>query len=62
VYYGLVTLAVGAGAAAGGFVLFGTNQTGFHFSDEQPPNPITARVGPVPMPHGGVGLGATLSF
>ena len=62
VYYGLATLAVGGGLAAGGFVVFGANQTGFHFNDEHPPNPISARVGPVPMPHGGAGLGATISF
>jgi hypothetical protein len=62
VYYGLLTLGVGLGLGAGGFVLYAENQMGFGFKRELGLSPITARVGPVPMPHGGVGLGATLSF
>jgi hypothetical protein len=62
VYYGLGTLAVGAGMSAAGFVLFGTNQTGFRFNSEPVLVPITASVGPVPLRHGGLCLGATLSF
>ncbi len=62
VYYGLGTMAVGAGVSATGFVLFGTNGSGFHFSSEPVLLPMSARVGPVPLPGGGLGLGATLSF
>ena len=62
IYYGLGTLAVGAGMTAGGFVLFATNQTGFQFTSEPLLVPVTARVGPIPLPRGGLGLGATLSF
>ena len=62
VYYGLATLGVGAAMTATGFVLFGTNHTGFGFESEPAPNPITARVGPMPMPQGGLGLGAAITF
>jgi hypothetical protein len=62
VYYGLGTLAVGAAMTTAGFALYGTNQTGFQFRSEPMLVPITASVGPVPLPHGGLGLGATLSF
>jgi len=62
VYYGLGTLAVGAAMTTAGFALFGTNQTGFRFKSDPVLVPIKASIGPVPMPHGGLGLGATLSF
>jgi hypothetical protein len=58
-YYGLATVGAGAALAVPGFLMFGTNLTRFHY-DGAPP--ISARVGPVPLPHGGFGLGATLSF
>jgi hypothetical protein len=61
VYYGLATFAAGAGMAATGFVLYGTNRTGFHFQTEPAPPRFTARVRPVPLPHGGVGLGTIFS-
>jgi len=62
VYYGLTTLAVGAGMTTVGFVLYGGNHTGFHFESEPVPLRYTARFGPVPLPRGGLGLGATLAF
>jgi hypothetical protein len=60
VYYGLATMAGGTLLAVPGFVMFGSNITRFHY--DAVPMPISARVGPVPMPHGGLGLGATISF
>ena len=60
IYYGLATMGVGAGMAAGGFVLFSSNLTRFHY--EGAPYPVTTRVGAVPMPGGGLGLGTTISF
>jgi hypothetical protein len=62
VYYGLAAMGVGAGVASLGFVLFGTNQTGFHYLPAPVPLPFSARVGPVPLAHGGLGLGVTGSF
>jgi hypothetical protein len=62
VYYGLAAMGVGAGVASLGFVLFGTNHTGFHYTPAPVPTPFSARLGPVPLAHGGVGLGLTGSF
>ena len=62
VYYGLGTVAVGGGVSALGFVLFGANHTAFHYDREATLVPMAARIGPVPLPHGGLGLGASLSF
>jgi hypothetical protein len=47
---------------ATGFMLYGTNHTGFRFASEPAPTRIQASVGPVPLPHGGLGVGARLSF
>jgi hypothetical protein len=45
-----------------GFVLYGSNHTSFRFESEPAPPRYTARVGPVAIPHAGLGLGGTLSF
>lgn len=62
VYYGLGTMVAGAGLSATGFVLFGVNGTGFHYDRDSLLVPMSARVGPVPLPGGGLALGGTLSF
>lgn len=59
-YYGLGAMGVGAGMAAGGFVLFASNITRFRYDGA--PYLVTTRVGAVPMPSGGLGLGTTISF
>lgn len=62
-YIGLGTLAVGAGMTAVGWPLYLRNRAHFEFRDQPPPpaQPMS-RWGLVPMPHGGLGLGATFAF
>ncbi len=59
-YVGLGVLAVGAGMTAVGWPLYLHNRAHFQASD-RPPAP-SARLGVVPLPHGGLGLGATFAF
>jgi hypothetical protein len=71
-YYGLATLAVGAGMTTVGWVVFAHNRRHFQRSDdprsaksgsaEGEPLGTSARVSVLPMPHGGLGLGAILAF
>jgi hypothetical protein len=58
-YGGIIAAGVGALGMGIGFGMYATNKTHIDYS-AQPP--ISARVGPVPLPHGGLGLGATISF
>jgi len=59
-YIGLSGLAVGAAMTAIGWPLYLHNRAYFRVSDS--PAKIAPRVGVVPMPRGGVGLGASLAF
>jgi hypothetical protein len=72
VYYGLATLAVGAGMTTAGWIVFAHNRTHFQLSDDPRsaksgsdvggPLGTSARVSVLPMPHGGLGLGAVVAF
>jgi hypothetical protein len=61
-YYGLATLAVGAGMTTVGWIVFAHNRVHFQLSDDPGPLATSARVSVQPMPQGGIGLGATLAF
>jgi hypothetical protein len=61
-YYGLATLAVGAGMTTAGWIVFAHNRAHFELSQELGPLSPSARVGVIPLPHGGLGLGATVAF
>jgi hypothetical protein len=60
-YIGLGALAVGGGMTAVGWPLYIHNRARFEVRDAAPPRPV-ARWGVVPLPHGGLSLGATLAF
>jgi len=60
-YIGLGTLAVGGAMTAIGWPLYIHNRAHFDFRDRASAQP-TARLGVGPLPHGGLGLGATFSF
>ena len=62
VYYGLATLAVGAGMTTAGWLVFAHNRAHFQLSDDPGPLGPSARVSVLPMPHGGLGLGAVVAF
>jgi hypothetical protein len=61
-YYGLATLAVGAGMTTAGWLVFAHNRAHFQLSDEPGPLGTSARISVLPMPHGGLGLGALVAF
>jgi hypothetical protein len=61
-YYGLATLAVGAGMTTAGWIVFAHNRVHFQLSDDPGPLGTSARVSVLPMPHGGLGLGALVAF
>lgn len=61
VYVGLGMFAVGAGMTAIGWPLYIHNRAHFQASDGPAALPA-ARLGVLPMPHGGLGLGATFAF
>lgn len=61
-YYGLATLAVGAGMTTVGWLVFAHNSAHFQLSDDPGPLGTSARVSVLPMPHGGLGLGAVVGF
>ena len=60
-YIGLGTLALGAGMTAVGWPLYLHNRAHFRVSAAEKAQP-SARLGVVPMPRGGLGLGATFAF
>jgi hypothetical protein len=65
-YYGLETLAVGAGIGTLGWIMFAQNRPRVVYRPLAPaaataPS-MTARVGLVPLSRGGFGLGATVAF
>ena len=59
-YIGLAGLAVGTGMTIPGWILYARNRA--HFQLIEPAPPLAPRVGVIAMPHGGLGLGATLAF
>jgi hypothetical protein len=61
-YYGLATLAAGAGMTTVGWIMFAHNRTHFQLSDDPEPLGASARISVLPMPHGGFGLGAVVAF
>ena len=60
-YVGLGVLGVGAAMTAVGWPLYIHNRAHFQQSDDAP-RPPSARLAVVPLPHSGLGLGATLAF
>jgi hypothetical protein len=60
-YVGLGALAVGGAMTAVGWPLYIHNRAHFDFRAQAAPQPA-ARLGVVPMPRGGLGLGATFAF
>ena len=61
-YYGAATFVAGAAMTAVGWVLYGQNRAHFTFSEGRPWQPTSARLGLLPMPRGGLGFGATVTF
>jgi hypothetical protein len=65
IYYGLGTLAVGGGIATSGWLVYAQNRA--HFVHRSPlaaatAQSVAARVGLMPLPRGGFGLGAAVAF
>jgi len=61
-YYGLATLAAGAGMTTVGWIMFAHNRVHFQHSEDPGPLETSARISVLPMPQGGLGLGATVAF
>ena len=61
-YYGLATLAAGAGMTTVGWLMFAHNRAHFQLSDGRGPHGASARVTVLPLPQGGLGLGAVVAF
>jgi hypothetical protein len=61
-YYGLATLAAGAGMTTVGSIMFAHNRVHFQHSEDPGPLETSARISVLPMPQGGLGLGATVAF
>ena len=63
-YYGAATFLAGAGMTSVGWAMFIYNRPHFVLSNANaaPWQPASARLGLVPMPRGGLGFGATVTF
>ncbi len=62
VYYGAAMFLAGAGMTTAGWILYAHNRAHFELSAPGPLQPASARIGLIPLLHGGLGLGATVGF
>ena len=62
VYYGLATFFAGAGMTTAGWIVYAHNRAHFELNEPGSAPPTSARLGLIPMPRGGLGFGATVTF